>query len=292
MEDVSFWNSVLDFLKNNVINIVLIIAVATFLQRITNRFIGKIVEKTVRRSRNFKYERDEKAREDTLKSIFSATSTVLIWFIAVLLVLGELNINLGPLIAGAGIAGLAIGFGAQSLVKDVVNGTFILLENQYRVGDVVRLNQEVSGTVEDFTLRVTTLRDLDGMKHYIPNGEITLATNMTMEFSGINLDIGIDYGTDLEKLEKVINTVGEELSDDKEWKEFILEAPTFLRVDAFADSAIIVKITGKTIPMKQWAVTGELRKRLKIAFDKNGIEIPYPQRVIHQSPSLEKKTMK
>ena len=214
--------------------------------------------------------------------------TVIVWSIAVLMILAQFNVDLGPLIASAGVAGLAIGFGAQSLVKDVVNGTFILLENQYRVGDVVEINNEVSGVVESFTMRVTVLRDLDGMKHYIPNGLIEIATNMTMEFAGINLNIGVGYNTDIEKLEKVINDVGKKLAEDAEWKEDILEAPQFLRVDNFGDSAIEVKITGKTIPMQQWGVTGELRKRLKIAFDKNGIEIPFPQRVIHEAPKPKK----
>lgn len=284
----SFWTQAIDIL----INITIIIIATGIVQRVANKFIGKIVEKTVQakhRTKRFETQRDEKAREDTLKSIFSTTMTVFIWVIAGMLIIGEFNIDIGPLIASAGIAGIAIGFGAQSLVKDVVNGTFILLENQYRVGDVVEINQEVSGVVESFTMRVTVLRDLDGMKHYIPNGQIEIATNMTMEFSGINLDVGVGYDTDIEKLEKVINSVGKQISEDSKWKESIIEAPEFLRVDNFGDSSIVVKITGKTAPMQQWAVTGELRKQLKVAFDKNGIEIPFPQRVIHEAPKPKSK---
>ena len=137
--------------------------------------------------------------------------------------------------------------------------------------------------VERITVRQTVLRDLDGMVHHIPNGEIKIATNMTMEFSSINLDIGVGYDTDIDKLEQVINDVGIEMQKDKKWREKIIEAPKFERVDGFGDSAINIKILGRTEPMEQWAVTGELRKRLKKAFDKNGIEIPFPQRTIHQT---------
>lgn len=288
MEDTSLLKSLTDFFVNNIVGVLIVFAVASILQRISNTFIGRLVERTVRKDQ-FVSEHDEKAREDTLKSIFSATTTIFIWVVSIMIILGQFDVNLGPLIASAGIAGIAIGFGAQSLVKDIVTGTFILLESQFRVGDVVELNKEVSGVVEAFTLRVTTLRDLDGMKHYIPNGEITLVTNMTMEFSGVNLDIGVGYDTDIDKLEKVINTVGNKLAEEEEWNLKITEAPTFLRIDNFADSSIVVKIVGKTIPMAQWAVTGELRKRLKIAFDKEGIEIPFPQRVIHESKASKSK---
>jgi small conductance mechanosensitive channel len=282
MEDTSLLKTLTDFFLNNILGVLIVFAVASLLQRTSNKFIGRLVERTVRKDQ-FVSEHDEKAREDTLKSIFSATATIFIWVVSIMIILGQFDVNLGPLIASAGIAGIAIGFGAQSLVKDIVTGTFILLESQFRVGDVIELNKEVSGTVEAFTLRITTLRDLDGMKHYIPNGEITLVTNMTMEFSGINLNIGVAYNTDIDKLEKVINTVGSKLVEEEEWSLKITEAPAFLRVDSFADSAIIVKIVGKTVPMEQWAVTGELRKRLKIAFDKEGIEIPFPQHVIHDA---------
>lgn len=287
MEDSSFFQTLLDFFLNNIVGVLIVIAVASFAQKTVNTFIGRAVEKAVK-SNQFESERDEIAREDTLKSILSTTATVFIWAVAVMIVLGQFNINLGPLIASAGIAGLAIGFGAQSLVKDVVTGTFILLENQYRVGDVVEINKEVSGTVEKFTLRATVLRDLDGMLHHIPNGEITLATNMTMDFANINLNVGVSYSDDLAKVEKVINQVGEDLANDEEWKDIIVEAPVFLRVDNFGDSSVDVKILGTTVPMQQWAATGELRKRLKMAFDKNGIEIPFPQRVVHH-PKESKK---
>ena len=204
-----------------------------------------------------------------------------------MLILSELGVDIGPLLAGAGIAGVALGFGAQSMVEDYLSGMFIILENQFRVGDVVRINNEdrISGVVEHITVRQTVLRDLDGMVHHIPNGEIKVATNMTMEYSSINLDVGVGYDTDIDKLEKLVNEVGIELLKDTDWKDKIIEAPKFERVDEFGDSAIIIKILGTTQPMEQWKVTGELRRRLKKAFDKNNIEIPFPQRTIHKAKS-------
>ncbi len=249
--------------------------------------VRKLIRRAIR-PEHFKTKKDEKQREETLLSTANAGVRAVIWVIAGLLLMAQIGINIGPLLAGAGIAGVALGFGAQSMVEDFLAGFFILAENQYRVGDVVELNQTVSGVVERVTLRETVLRDLDGMVHHVPNGEIKVATNMTMEYANVNLDMGVGYDTDIEKLEKVINDVGKLLSEDSDWQDDILEPPQMLRVDDFADSAIIVKITGKTKPMKQWSITGELRKRLKIAFDKNGIEIPFPQRVIHEAPKPKK----
>lgn len=280
-------DTVIDFLKDHTFNVTVIIAITVLAHNFGMRIIRKLIRRALRPEK-FKSKRDEQLREDTLISTVNAAVRVIIWIIAGLLLLSEFGVDIGPLLAGAGIAGVALGFGAQSMVKDFLSGFFVLMENHYRVGDVVQINQTVSGVVEHVTLRETVLRDLDGMVHHISNGEINIATNMTMKFAGVNLDIGVGYSTDIEKLEKVVNKVGESIAQDTDWSEDIIEAPAFLRVDDFADSAIVIKITGKTIPMKQWAVTGELRKRLKIAFDKNGIEIPFPQRVIHEPPKPKK----
>jgi small conductance mechanosensitive channel len=224
----------------------------------------------------------EKQREDTLIRITHGTLHVVIWIVAALMILAESGINIGPMLAAAGVAGLAIGFGGQYLIRDVVAGLFIILENQYRVGDVVCLDS-TCGLVEDITIRMATLRDLDGTVHHMPHGTVTKVSNLSKEFARIHLDIGISYSSDLEKVIEVVNAVGKELAEDAEWKGKITKAPEFLRVNDFADSAIMIKILGETRPMQQWAATGEYRKRLKIAFDKAGIEIPFPQRVIHQA---------
>jgi len=179
------------------------------------------------------------------------------------------------LIAGFGIAGLAVGFGAQSLVKDIIAGVFILLENQYRVGDVVRIS-DVAGVVEEMNIRRTVLRDLDGIVHFVPNGEIKVASNFTREWSRVNLNISVAYGTDLDHAIAVLNRVGEEIAQDPQWSPLILKAPQFLRVDNLGDSGIELKVVGDTKPIRQWDVMGELRKRVKKAFDEEGIEIPWP----------------
>lgn len=277
------------------LTIIIVILIILFVTAVLERLIGRIIRRVVGKAARpdmFRSKRDEELREKTISGILRTTVRVVLWLLAVLLILAQLGINLGPLIAGAGIAGVAIGFGAQSLVKDMISGMFILLENQYRVGDVVEINQTVSGTVEKFTLRTTVLRNLDGMQQHIPNGEITLATNMTIDYANVNLDVGVSYDTDIDKVEEVVNKVGIEMAEDPKWKDVVIEAPAFLRVNDFGDSAVIVKITGKTKPMMQWSITGELRRRIKTAFDKNNIEIPFPQRVIHESNSKPKTAKK
>lgn len=253
---------------------------AFIIHKFAHALIEQIIRKAVKTDRSISLEA-EKKREDTLIAIFHQAFVIMLWVIVLLMVLSEVGINTAPLIAGAGIVGLAFGFGGQYLIKDLISGFFIILENQYRVGDVVCFG-DTCGLVEEVNIRTTVLRDLDGTVHHIPNGEIKTTSNLTKYYARVNLDIGISYNSNLEKVIKVVNKVGEDLAKDKDWEDIITKPPQFLRVDDFADSAIIIKILGETKPIKQWDVTGELRKRLKIAFDKAGIEIPFPQRVIHQ----------
>ncbi|PIX92257.1 mechanosensitive ion channel family protein, partial [Candidatus Kuenenbacteria bacterium CG_4_10_14_3_um_filter_39_14] len=226
----------------------------------------------------------ERKRENTLIRIFTVSLGILIWLLALLMILQEVGIAVGPLLAAAGIAGLAFGFGGQYLIRDLISGLFIIMENQYRIGDVVCFDG-TCGLVEDISMRMTTLRDLDGIVHHVPHGEIKRVSNLSKQFARVNLNIGISYSSNLEQVISVVNKIGKELSEDPAWKEHILTAPQFLRIDDFGDSAIVIKILGDTKPLKQWDVTGELRKRLKIAFDQGGIEIPFPQRVVHQAKS-------
>lgn len=268
---------------------IIIIVLLSFIARHTSKMLVRRVVRRALKTHKYKTARDERLREDTLISTISAAIRVVVWVITTLLILSEIGIDIAPLLAGAGIAGVALGFGAQSMVRDFLAGMFILLENQYRVGDVIRINTgEVSGRVEKVTLRTTILRDMDGMQHHIPNGVISIATNMTMDFSNINLDIGVSYDTDMTKLEKTVNKVGQEMAEDEEWGKKIIEAPKFLRINDFSASAITIKVVGKTEPMAQWSVAGEYRRRLKTAFDKADIEIPYPQSVIHQAKDYPK----
>lgn len=265
------------------LKIIVIVAVAIMVRKFGHIFIERIIRRMVVTNPRESKDSEEK-RESTLIRIVNGTISVVVLLVAFLVVLQELGIEIGPILAAAGIAGLALGFGGQYLIRDIISGLFIILENQYRVGDVACFDG-TCGLVEEITLRMTTLRDQDGTVHHVPHGEIKKVANLTKNFSRVNLNIGVAYDSDLEKVIRVVNKVGTELAEDPEWKEFILQAPQFLRVDDFADSAIIIKILGDTLPIKQWDVTGELRKRLKVAFDQEKIEIPFPQVTVHTTAS-------
>jgi moderate conductance mechanosensitive channel len=281
-ETIQKWSeAIIPWLLNHGIKI-LIIAFATWLLNIIlSRLIIRAVRIAVKGDPALPPE-SEKKREDTLVRIFNGALRIVIIILAAMMILQEGGLKIGPLLASAGIVGLAVGFGGQYLIRDVITGLFIILENQYRIGDVVNIDG-TGGSVEDISLRLTTLRDLDGTMHYIPHGDIKRVSNLSKKFARINLDIGIAYSSDLEHVIEVINKTGMELAEDPSYKEYIISPPQFLRVNEFADSAIIVKILGETKPLKQWELTGELRKRLKIAFDRENIEIPFPQVVVHKA---------
>ena len=281
----NFLNIVFSWFLTSGLKIAGIILGTYLLRKFSNVFVSKMIKKIII-SDKFLTKEAKKKRENTLIKIIDGTIGIVILLIASLMILQELGVAIAPLLAAAGIAGIAFGFGGQYLIRDAISGLFIILENQYRVGDVVCLD-ETCGVVEDISLRKASLRDLDGTVHHIPHGEVKRVSNLTKDYSRINLNIGIGYNSDLEKVIRVVNQVGKELAGDSKWKEFIIKEPKFLRVDDFADSAIIIKILGETKPTKQWDVAGELRKRLKIAFDKEGIEIPFPQMVIYQAKTNE-----
>ncbi len=203
---------------------------------------------------------------------------VLIVIMAVLMSLNLFGIDIGPAIAGLGVVGIAVGLGAQSLIKDWLAGIFIVLENQYSQGDVVGI-AGVTGVVEDFSLRRTTLRSLDGTLHSVPNGEIMVASNLTRLWARVNLDVSVAYGTDIDRATEVIRVIGEELMADEQWSSRLIEAPAVARVEALADSAVELKVLGQVHAGEQWAVTGELRRRILDAFGAAGIEIPFPHQV-------------
>ena len=220
-----------------------------------------------------------KKRMDTLDELGSRVIQAFVVIIVALMALGQVGLNIGPAVAGLGVVGIAVGFGAQALVRDYLTGALILVENQFARGDVVRI-AGVAGTVEDFSLRRTTLRDLDGVVHTVPNGEIKVASNLTRVWSRINQDVTVAYGTDVDRAIEVVDQVGRELTEDPIWKRRILEAPRVERVEALAEYGITLKILGSVRAAEQWSTAGELRKRLLAAFKANGIEIPRPQRVV------------
>ena len=270
---------VVPWLLKHGIRIVFIIGVAYILNKIQVRLISRAVRIAVVRDSTMT-EETEKMRENTLIRILTGALSITIMLMALLMVLKEADLDIGPLLAGAGIAGLALGFGGQYLIRDIITGLFLILENQYRIGDVVELNG-TGGLVEDITLRITTLRDMNGTVHFIPHGEIKKVSNLSKNFARVNLDIGVAYDSDLDQVISVINRTGEEIFTDPVFRDYLITQPRFLRVNEFGDSAIIVKVVGDTKPLKQWEVSGELRKRLKLAFDREGIQIPFPQRVIY-----------
>ncbi|HEY9557060.1 MAG TPA: mechanosensitive ion channel family protein [Acidimicrobiales bacterium] len=219
------------------------------------------------------------ARAETLGYVLRSIATFVVWTIAVITILGELGINLGPLIAGAGIAGVALGFGAQSLVKDFLAGMFILIEDQYGVGDIVDVG-EADGVVEAVSLRTTRLRDVSGTMWHVPNGQILRVGNMSQKWARALLDVEVAYGTDIDQAKQVIKDVADQLWRDPAWAGKVLEEPEIWGVEAVAVTGIVIRLVIKTKPAEQWAMMRELRKRLKDAFDAEGIEIPMPQSTV------------
>jgi moderate conductance mechanosensitive channel len=239
---------------------------------------------------------ERRKRAETLQSIINSLVSVLVFSIGLVIILGQLGIAIGPILAAAGVLGLAVGFGAQSLVQDVISGFFILLDDQIRVGDVVDIAGK-GGLVERVNLRMVILRDVAGNMHFIRNGNIGVVTNMTKDFSRYVFDIGVAYREDVDQVIAVIREVDEDLRADPAFSESILEPIEILGLDRFADSAVIIRARTKTVPIKQWMVGREFNRRLKRAFDQRGIEIPFPHRTLYmgvdkdgRAPALSVRT--
>ena len=222
---------------------------------------------------------DAERRAETLGSVLNNTARILAVVFFLLMTLQEFGVNIGPLVAGAGIAGVALGFGAQSLVKDVISGFFLLMENQFGVGDIISVDEKHTGTVERMTLRVTQIRDSEGRAHFIPNGSVVRVVVLSKEFARAQVDVGVGYGADIDLAMAELRRIGEALA--AEWPDRVLEPTQVLGVEALGDSAVTLRTLTKTAPAKQWEVARELRKRILGAFREAGIDIPYPQRVIH-----------
>ncbi|MDZ7732269.1 MAG: mechanosensitive ion channel family protein [Acidimicrobiia bacterium] len=218
-------------------------------------------------------------RAETLTGVLRSVASIVVYGIAILMILGEIGIDIAPLIASAGIAGVALGFGAQDLVKDFLTGIFMLTEDQFGVGDVVDVGEAV-GVVEKVSLRVTTVRALDGTLWHVSNGEILRVGNMSQMWSRAVLDIGVAYGTDIQQAEDVMQRVGRGVLDDPEWGPKLKEAPEVLGVEDLAADAVTIRLMIKTEPGEQWAVQRHIRRLVKDAFDAEGVEIPFPQRAV------------
>ncbi len=219
-------------------------------------------------------------RINTLISVIYSVIKIILWVVLIMIVLQKFGLNIAPILAGAGIVGLAVGFGAQTLVRDYISGFFIILENQIRTGDIAIING-TGGLVEKIEFRTTTLRDFSGVVHIFQNGKISDMANMTKDWSAMVFDIGVAYKENLQVVMDLMKKVGDEMQEDTKFRDKILEPIEIFGVDKFADSAIVIKARLKTKPIEQWAVGREYRKRLKYAFDENNIEIPFPHTSVY-----------
>jgi small conductance mechanosensitive channel len=281
------WSDLIEFLRGPgapIAKALVIVIVAWIALRLAAAFVHGIVKTLMDREAS-----EGTAQELSAVEIVKRMTTIdtlavnflrfIIVVIAGVMLLDQAGLDVGPAIAGLGVVGIAVGFGAQHLVKDYLNGALILIENQFSKGDVIRI-AGVAGSVEDFSLRRTTLRDLDGVVHSVPNGEIAVASNLTRVWSRINQNVQVAYGTDIDRAISVVDDVGRELASDPAWKRRILETPRVERVEALGEYGVTLKILGTVRATEQWAAAGELRKRLLAAFKVHGIEIPRPQRVV------------
>jgi len=278
------WTLITDWLLQHGTRILVILLLGIGLYFAAKRVIPLLLRRGVVRTKGESKE-GVKKRTDTLTSLFMGGTKIVILAMVAFMILSELAIDIRPILAGLGIAGIAVGFGAQYLIRDLIAGFFIIMENQYRIGDVAKI-ADIAGLVEEINLRKTVLRDLDGIVHHVPNGEIRVASNYTRHFSRVNLDVTVAYGTNLDHAIDVLNRVGHELAADENWSPLIKSAPQVLRVNNLGDSGIDIKVLGDVKPLQQWAVTGELRKRIKEAFDEEGIEIPWPHTKVYFGNAL------
>jgi moderate conductance mechanosensitive channel len=270
--EVPAWAKILASLTN----VFLILAASWLLLGFVRKVLRTLNQRMAARSSD----PEDQKRIDTLMRVFRYIASVVIGAVTVMLVLSEFGISIAPILATAGVAGLAIGFGAQSLVKDYFTGFVMILENQIHVGDVVEVGGK-SGKVEDVTLRYVRMRDPEGAVHYVPNGVISTVTNRSREFAYAMIEVGVAYKENLDHVFELIKSVGTEIQRDPVFGEKILEPVEILGVQDWADSAVMLRFRLKTRALEQWAVRREVLRRLKMAFDRQGVEIPFPCRNVY-----------
>jgi len=261
------------------IKAVVILIVAFVLVFVIKRTVPRIMKMHMPRIRK-EHPEQLAERTKTLSGIIIQVASIFIWATAAIMILSEFGIDIAPLLAGIGVASLALGFAAQNIIRDYLHGFFIIMEDWYRVGEVAMISG-TGGLVENITLRRTILRDLNGTMHIFPNSKVEQASNLTRDWARINLNVGVAYKENLSRVFSVINQVCQEFKDDPAWGKDMLNTPHVERVDNLGDSGIEIKILGDTKPIRQWALTGELRKRLKDRFDEEGIEIPWPHTKVY-----------
>ena len=286
---ISFTNTIVDWtIKEIPVMLFLIILFIIALKIewfVFDKFKATMLKRTARSKERIKKIEAEK-RINTLMSISKRMGRLVIWMIFIMIFLRQIGLDIAPILAGAGIVGLAVGFGAQELVRDFISGFFMLFEDQIRKGDVANINGVV-GIVEKIEMRTITLRDFSGTVHIVQNGKVNTLANMTKEWSAIVLDVGVAYKEDVDKVIRIMKEVGEKMATDKEYKDQILEPVEIFGLDKFADSALIIKARIKTIPLSQWAIGREYRRRIKYAFDENNIEIPFPHTTVYWGEEIK-----
>ncbi len=260
--------------------IVLMIISLKFVKTVTEKLILKIVQT----DSDVEFEK----RVNTLRSIITSFFEFLIFIIGSIIILEKLGVNTAPILAAAGVLGVAVGFGAKRLVEDIISGFLIIMWDQIRVGDVVQI-EDKSGYVEKVDLKTVVLRDLSGNIHFIRNGKIDIITNMTKDFSCYVFDIGVAYKENVDAVIEILKSIDEDMRSNSEFKEDILEPIEIFGLDKFDESAVIIKARTKTKPIKQWAVGREFNRRIKQKFDEHGIEIPFPHRTLYVGESQKDK---
>jgi small-conductance mechanosensitive channel len=285
------WNTVSDWLLSHGVRILIILVIAIAIYVIMYHTVRRAVRHSLSITMKGVPQSEIDKREETLTWLFFITSKVVIAVIALVLILSEVGINVGALLAGFGIAGIALAFAAQSFIKDIISGFVVAMENQYNVGDVVSVGG-VTGVVEAMNLRRTTLRDLDGILHLVPNGEIRVTSNYTKVWSRANLNIGVAYKEDTDEVMSIIKRIWVEMAEDPDWGPSIIsKTPSILRVNEFGDSAVVIKLVGDTKAMQQWSVMGEFRRRIKKVFDEQDIEIPWPHTKLYFGDIPEREVL-
>jgi len=278
------WDRVRDWLLTHGLRIVLILALALLADLLLRWLVPHVLRPLLQQRMKGKPDEEVQQRLHTLTSVLQGSGRAVLVGWAIFTILPEAGVTITPILASVGIVGIAIGFGAQSLVRDTINGLFILMDNQYSQGDVVTL-AGISGRVEDVGLRRTVLRDLDGVVHYVPNGAIAVASNLTQEWSRVNLNVSVAYGEDIDRVFAIIDRVGRELAADPQFAALIISPPRALRVESMSDTGVAIKVLGDTQPVSQWEVTGELRRRLIRAFLDENVRVPFPPHVLASAPS-------
>jgi len=280
----TFLNAMRDWALTTGIKIILVVVLTLILIKVIKVASSRLSSVFLKK----RTDEESEKRAKTLTSVIQNFLIILVLVVAVITIIGQLGIEIAPLLATAGIAGVAIGFAGQSLIKDFINGFFFLLWDQIRVGDYVQLSEK-RGLVEMINLKMTILRDWSGNVHYIPNGTIDVVTNMTKDFSRYMFEIGVAYRENVDEVIDVIKEVDDELRKDPDFKEDILEPIEIFGLDEFADSALIIKARTTTKPLKQWRIKREFNKRLKKKFDEKDIEIPFPHRTLYIGQDKEGK---